>query len=134
MAKTIHGLETELHEAIDKRVQLEGIVQEIHEKVNFDGGLVYQCDLQKLTETNTMQHQDILDKVSKRMDKIDEKLELIFPVVNRQIKKAEAWDVILNDNDSKLRSGKFWIQILVGISIVVGVIMAAVEYLSKIFK
>lgn len=120
---TVEKLDKKLDDAISERLKLAEAVEEIHEKVNFDGGLVYQCDLKELKESNAQEHKEIM-----------EKLNLIFPVVENQIEKSRAYDLIADDIGVKFRSGKFWVQVIVVIGIITALAVYGIGYIKTLFK
>jgi hypothetical protein len=62
---TVETLNDKLEEAIAERIKLADSVEEVHAAVNFDGGLVYKCDLDDFHKRNEDQHKVLLDKLEK---------------------------------------------------------------------
>jgi hypothetical protein len=62
---TVETLNDKLEEVINERIKLAASVEEVHAAVNFDGGLVYKCDLDDFHKRNEDQHKVLLDKLEK---------------------------------------------------------------------
>ena len=120
---TVEKLDKKLDDAISERLKLAEAVEEIHEKVNFDGGLVYQCDLKALKEQNAAEHSQIM-----------EKLNLIFPVVEKQIEESQALDIVINKYLGKTKSVKFWVQFMLMVGVIVVGAGYAVAWVKAFFK
>jgi tetrahydromethanopterin S-methyltransferase subunit G len=145
---SIESLDKKLDDAITERLKLADAVEEIHEKVNFDGGLVYQCDLKELREETNARfdkndgvHEDIIvgtgkrfDSIDSRFDDIDAKLELIYPVIEKQIEESKALDIVINKYLGKTKSVKFWVQFLLMVGVVVVGAGYAFAWVKTFFK
>lgn len=120
---TVEKLDKKLDDAISERLKLAEAVEEIHDKVNFDGGLVYQCDLKELKDQNAAEHREIMQK-----------LNLIFPVVEKQIEESQALDIVINKYLGKTKSVKFWVQFLLMVGVIVVGAGYAIAWIKAFFK
>lgn len=120
---SVEKLEVELHDAIGERKKLETIVREIHDKVNFDGGLVYQCDLKELREQNAIEHSAIMGK-----------LEEIYPKVKEEIDDAQAIKRIVNKYVGEFKSATYWFKIIIMLGVLVVGAGYAIGWVKAFFK
>lgn len=120
---TVETLGTELHHAINERKKLEIVVRDVQKKVNFDGGLVYKCDLEESNRINAEEHAKIMDKLNE-----------IYPRVKEDIKVADAYRTIGDSWGNNVKSSGFWIKFVIGIGVIVGLAMLAVEEVKKFIK
>ena len=115
----------ELQKAINDRKE---VTDKILDKINYDGGLVYQCDLEEFKKENRDDH----DKIVKSIEGFHKKMDLIYPKVAEDIKVADAYNTLAGAWETRLKSGSFWIRVILGIGFVVGMIVLIVDYGKKL--
>lgn len=132
--ENIESLSKELHEAISERKKLEKIVKEVHDKVNFDGGLVYRCNLEDYEVRNTIEHNKILKEVKSDIKKISTKLDEIYPRVKEEMEVADAYKIIGNTWEGRIKNAGFWIKVFIGIGVIVGIVTTIFREIKAIIK
>jgi hypothetical protein len=126
---TIEKIEKELSDFATKEELCEAVrernrkIDKIHEVIDFDGGLVYKCDLDKLIKDNNKAHEEIIKKLNE-----------IYPRVKDEMEVAKAYEIIGNQWNMKSKSAGFWIKVVIGLSIFATLFVYVVDYLIKYFK
>jgi hypothetical protein len=131
---TIEKVEKELSKFATKE-ELQTAVNNRHKDtdkifdiINFDGGLVYKCDLEELKKQNKI----AFEKIDKSMSEFHKKMDLIYPKVADDIKIADAYNTLAGVMEGRIKSGGFWIRVILGVGFVVGVLVLLVDYAKKL--
>lgn len=104
------------------------VTDKILEKINYDGGLVYKCDLEDMTKQNKEEH----DKIFKSITEFHKKMDEIYPKVASDIKIADAYNTLASSWESRFKSGGFWIRILLGLGFFIGMLVLIIDYTRKL--
>ena len=108
--------------------KIEKDVKDIQVKLNYDGGLVYKCDLEEFMKTR----REDMEAIRLEIKGVKIKVNRIYPKVAKDIKRSEMYSFLAEDITGKATSGKFWVKTVVTIIVGISLLVYAVGVIKSI--